>query len=85
MKKDSDNLYEVLLTIGSDIVSSETSDLAGFLRDYRGTPVKGKVILKVRRGENQIDRVLFVHQARKIFNNDLASEIFARNIERSLI
>lgn len=61
-----------------------TDSVEESLTSYKPELIKGKVIVDVEKGDKKISKVLFVYVARRLFFNNVALKIFARNVERAL-
>lgn len=65
-------------------VNTDTDNLLEAISSFQPQIIKGKVLVTVVRGKKKYERLLFVPQARRLFANEFALNIFARNIQRAL-
>ncbi len=66
-------------------VDCNTDDLEKTLLEYKPFIIKGKTVIVVEKGDKKVEKLLFVPQARRLFYNNFALKIFARNIQRALL
>lgn len=84
--KEDKDLFNLSVSVaGGKELKESTDNLEKSLLSFRPSLIKGKVTLTVEYKGNTTERVIFVPQARRLFYNDFAIKIFARNLQRSLI
>lgn len=79
------NQYAVTIkTADGTAIYSSTDSIEETLSLFKPELIKGKIIVEASKGLKKVNRVLFVYVARRLFFNNVALKIFARNIERAL-
>ncbi len=77
--------YNILITeADGNTFKIKTNNLEDGFNEYKPKLVKGKLVVDVNTKDKSINKVVFVYQARKLFENSLTLKIFSRNIERAL-
>ena len=76
--------FHVVVETGNETFEYDTDDIGQSLIDLKFTHFKTKTVIKVSYGGKTIDRVMFVAQARRFFNNPMSAEIFEKNIKLAL-
>ena len=72
--------YHMTVLLGGNTFETDTDDLKASILALKPQKIVNKVIVRIKRGDSKIEKVLFVYPARRIFNIPLATEFFVKNM-----
>jgi hypothetical protein len=76
--------YNVSVLINGKLFKTETSDIVESILELKPEKITNKIIITVSQGDKKFEKMVFVQMAKRIFNNKLAADIFAKNAIKSL-
>jgi uncharacterized protein (UPF0333 family) len=78
-KKAIENSFEFVVSVCGQKLTVNTDNLAETILTIKPKKVTGKVIIEVTHNGKKVTRIMHPFQARKLFNNKLMAEFFAKN------
>lgn len=79
-----DELYHVSIEMNDEVFEAETDNLEEAILALNPPTIKTKVIFHVEHKGKSYDKLMFVPQARRVFNNKLSAKFFAVTVVKRL-
>jgi hypothetical protein len=79
-----EDLFHVSIQMNEEVFESETEDLREAILSLNPPTIKTKVKFKVTWHGKEVNKLMFVPQARRVFFNRMSAEFFAVNIIKQL-
>jgi hypothetical protein len=77
--------YKVTIKFADKLFESKTDSIQEYMKNVVPETITNRVVMRFEIEGKIVDKLLSVAQARRTFYNPLATQIYARNIERSLV
>lgn len=72
--------YKLTITLGGEVYKIQTDDIKEAILSLKPQKITNTVIIKAERGKKSVEKKVFVFLARRIFNNPLAAQFFAKSL-----
>jgi hypothetical protein len=79
-----EDLFKVSIQMNDEVFESETENLRDCLLSFKFPTIKTKVLFDVEWHGKKVHKLLFVPQARRVFQSRMSAEFFAISIIKQL-